>query len=61
MREKTAATACNQDIRKFCANVSGGDGGISNCLREHVGELRDNCSAALSAAIDDGLAASLPD
>ncbi len=54
-------TACNQDIRKFCVNARSNDGGISDCLREHAGELRENCSVALSAAIDDSLAVSLPE
>lgn len=31
------------DVQKYCAGVEAGDGRILKCLKEHKGELSDEC------------------
>lgn len=36
---------CAEDIKKFCADVKPGDGGIANCLKQHEADLSAACRA----------------
>lgn len=48
-------TACEADVRKFCANVQPGGGRMLSCLQTNVASLSESCSVALK-----GLKAAAP-
>lgn len=48
---------CHADIKKFCADVPPGGGGIQKCLKQHEAELSEACRTKVDALVKDaGLA-----
>ena len=41
------ATACEDDLMTFCAEVQLGEGQVATCLLEHKAEVTDGCRAAI--------------
>lgn len=35
--------ACRKDIRRFCAQITPGDGRVGQCLYDHLAELSKSC------------------
>ena len=46
------ATACEDDLMTFCAEVQLGEGQVATCLLEHQDEVSEGCSQAIA---DTGL------
>jgi cysteine rich repeat protein len=46
------AGPCTEDYKKFCANVTPGDGRIAKCMAGHHHELSPACQSAMKAAHD---------
>jgi len=44
------ATACEDDLMTFCADVEMGEGQVATCLLEHKAEVTEDCSAAMDDA-----------
>lgn len=44
------ATACEDDLMTFCADVELGEGQVATCLLEHKAEVTEGCSAAMDDA-----------
>jgi Golgi apparatus protein 1 len=49
IKEKAEAikTACAQDLKKYCANVTPGEGREMACLRSYSDKLSDSCKAQM--------------
>ncbi len=41
------ATACEEDLMTFCAEVELGEGQVATCLLEHKAEVTEGCRAAI--------------
>jgi len=42
---------CQEDVQKFCSQVTPGGGNIVRCLKEHEQEMSGTCKAALKRAV----------
>ena len=48
---------CAEDLKRYCARVTPGEGRVADCLAEHFREIRPSCRGAITAARNkfDGL------
>lgn len=40
-------TACQEDVKRFCASITPGSGNVLQCLQEHAQEVSDRCYQTL--------------
>src|SRR5690242_18069052 len=53
---QAAKTACSADVKKYCGDVSPGEGHIASCLKSKEDQLSDQCNKArqdLSALVSE--------
>jgi hypothetical protein len=40
-------TACQEDVRRYCASITPGSGNVVQCLQEHAQDISDRCYQTL--------------